>query len=166
MDALKYCLLTTFCNSCIFPLVNYFNNQEAEVTENKSISTPTALYPSQRAIVEAFAAKTGRSFSNAMQFIIEDWQRLADPDGTLLEPTPPTSCPRRSKIPSSQNQRRQTRTPCPGGGMTSDEVQLWLNRTPAQAGSAEHRNAALALGQAFVGLQARCRLAASCQPQC
>ena len=59
------------------------------MTENKSISTPTALYPSQRAIVEAFAAKTGRSFSNAMQFIIEDWQRLADPDGTLLEPLPP-----------------------------------------------------------------------------
>jgi hypothetical protein len=59
------------------------------MTENKSVATPTALYPSQRAIVEAFAAKSGRSFSNAMQFIIEDWQRLADPEGALLKPTTP-----------------------------------------------------------------------------
>ncbi len=51
---------------------------------NKSIRTPLSLYPAQRAIVEAFAKKTNRSFSNAVQFIIEDWARLADPDGTLL----------------------------------------------------------------------------------
>ncbi len=55
------------------------------MTDNKSTSTPTALYPQQRAIVEAFAAKTNRSFSNAMQFIIEDWQRLVDPEGALLK---------------------------------------------------------------------------------
>lgn len=56
------------------------------MTDNKSTSTPTSLYPRQRAIVEAFAAKTNRSFSNAVQFIIEDWQRLADPEGELLKP--------------------------------------------------------------------------------
>jgi len=53
--------------------------------KDKSISTPVALYPTQRTIVETFAKKNGRSFSNAVQFIIEDWQRLVDPDGSLLK---------------------------------------------------------------------------------
>lgn len=51
----------------------------------KAETKPITLYPTQRTIVEAFAKKNGRSFSNAVQFIIEDWQRLVDPDGSLLK---------------------------------------------------------------------------------
>lgn len=46
---------------------------------NKDNAVPqnVTLYPAQRAIVEAFAQRTNRTFSNALQFIIEDWQRLS-----------------------------------------------------------------------------------------
>lgn len=54
------------------------------MTNSKSKSTPTALYDRQIRIVEALAAKTTRSFSNAMQFIIEDWYAKSDPEGVLL----------------------------------------------------------------------------------
>ncbi len=56
----------------------------------KAETTPITLYPRQIAIVEAFAAKDGRKFSNAVQFIIEDWQRTADPEGLLLKSKPTT----------------------------------------------------------------------------
>ena len=47
------------------------------MSEQKAINTPVSLYPEQRAIIEAFAAESGRSFSNAVQFIIEDWARIS-----------------------------------------------------------------------------------------
>lgn len=46
------------------------------MTDKKAVSTPISLYPTQRAIAEAFAEETGRNLSNAIQFIIEDWARI------------------------------------------------------------------------------------------
>lgn len=46
------------------------------MTDEKAVSTPISLYPTQRAIADAFAAETGRNLSNAVQYIIEDWARL------------------------------------------------------------------------------------------
>lgn len=47
------------------------------MTQEKAVPTPISLYPKQRAIVEAFVAETNRSFSNAVQVIIEDWARIS-----------------------------------------------------------------------------------------
>ncbi len=85
------------------------------MTDEKAVPTPVSLYPTQRAIVEAFADKTGRNFSNAIQFIIEDWARLADPEGLLLgvQPTPkarkPTKGSKTSKAIVSPDQIRGLR---------------------------------------------------------
>lgn len=57
----------------------------------KAETTPVTLYPRQIAIVEAFAAKDGRKFSNAVQFIIEAWYATADPEGVLLKQAKPTA---------------------------------------------------------------------------
>ncbi len=46
------------------------------MTHEKAVPTPISLYPTQRAIADAFADETGRNLSNAIQFIIEDWARL------------------------------------------------------------------------------------------
>ena len=46
------------------------------MTNEKAVSTPISLYPTQRAIVDAFATETNRNLSNAIQFIIEDWARI------------------------------------------------------------------------------------------
>jgi hypothetical protein len=52
-------------------------NKENAIPQN------VTLYPTQRSVVEAFAQRTNRTFSNALQFIIEDWQRIADPENQL-----------------------------------------------------------------------------------
>lgn len=50
------------------------NNQTDTVeTEDKALTTGVALYPSQIAIVRELAARERRSFSNALQVIIEQW---------------------------------------------------------------------------------------------
>jgi|WetSurMetagenome_2_1015567.scaffolds.fasta_scaffold143219_4 hypothetical protein len=48
--------------------------------------------------------------------------------------------------------------------MTPDQVQAWLNRTPAAAGSTDYQRAALALGQAFEGLHVRVAARPAPQP--
>ena len=47
-------------------------NEESE----KAIPTSITLFPSQRQIVSDFATADRRSFSSAMQIIIEDWARM------------------------------------------------------------------------------------------
>lgn len=61
------------------------------MVNEKAETTPITLYPKQIAIVEAFATKNGRKFSNAVQFIIEDWYAKSDPEGLLLKQHKPTT---------------------------------------------------------------------------
>lgn len=74
------------------------------MTDNKSATTPVALYPKQIAIVEAFATKNSRTFSNAVQFIIEDWYSKSDPEGLLLKQHKPTT-PRPARRPVRKTTR-------------------------------------------------------------
>ena len=45
--------------------------------DGKATPTNVSLYQTQSDIVEAFAGETNRTFSNAVQFIIEDWARIS-----------------------------------------------------------------------------------------
>ena len=47
-------------------------NEESE----KAIPTSITLFPNQRQIVTDFATADRRSFSSAVQIIIEDWARM------------------------------------------------------------------------------------------
>lgn len=46
--------------------------------EESAEKTSISLFPSHRQIVADFAAQDHRSFSNALQVIIEDWKRMRD----------------------------------------------------------------------------------------
>lgn len=57
--------------------------------EPKAIITTITLFPSQRQIVALFADENRRSFSNAIQFIIEDWARMKREAIQAAAPTQP-----------------------------------------------------------------------------
>lgn len=46
------------------------------MNEQTAEKTSISLFPRQRQIVEVFAEEQNRTFSNALQFIIEDWMRM------------------------------------------------------------------------------------------
>jgi pyrroline-5-carboxylate reductase len=52
----------------------------------KAIFTSVSLFPAHKQIVADFAAQDHRSFSNALQVIIEDWKRMheAVADGRMV----------------------------------------------------------------------------------
>lgn len=56
----------------------------------KAITTAISLYPQHDEIVRQFAAETHRRYSNALQFIIEDWERMnrAAAESASPEPEP------------------------------------------------------------------------------
>jgi hypothetical protein len=54
---------------------DYGGKDMTDTQDEKSASKPVALYPRQVAIVEAFAQREHRTFSNAIQHIIEEWAK-------------------------------------------------------------------------------------------
>jgi hypothetical protein len=53
---------------------------------SKAIFTTVSFFPSQKQIVADFAAQDHRSFSNALQVIVEDWKRMREAlaDGRMV----------------------------------------------------------------------------------
>ncbi len=49
---------------------------ESANPSQRAITTAISLYPLQDEIVRQFATETHRRYSNALQFIIEDWARM------------------------------------------------------------------------------------------
>lgn len=66
------------------------------------------LYPAQRAIVEAFAERTNRKFSNAVQFIIEDWARIADQEAVVRQAV--AALPAKSTLPHTAGRKRRVKS--------------------------------------------------------
>lgn len=49
------------------------NNDIQEPQDEKAVTKTVVLYPRQVAAVEAFGKRERRNFSNAIQYIIEQW---------------------------------------------------------------------------------------------
>jgi hypothetical protein len=57
--------------------------------EESAERTSISIFPVHRRIIEEFAGQDHRSFSNAVQFIIEDWARLKRAAIHAAAPTEP-----------------------------------------------------------------------------
>jgi hypothetical protein len=60
--------------------------------EESAEKTSISLFPAQRQIVSEFAAQDRRSFSNALQVIIEEWARMKKTRETASQSTEQPAC--------------------------------------------------------------------------
>lgn len=74
------------------------------MTDGSAINQNVSFYPQDIALVEAVQKRNGAGFSGAVRFIIRDWQRLVDPQGTLTSQPDPKSKTRPRKVTRKSNQ--------------------------------------------------------------
>lgn len=53
--------------------------------EETAVNQNVSFYPTDLAIIEAVQKRNGSGLSGAVRFIIRDWQRMSDPNNTLLK---------------------------------------------------------------------------------
>jgi hypothetical protein len=76
------------------------------MTDEKAITQPITIYPTDRAIVEAVQKRNGTGFSGAVRFIIREWARNSGLQDTLHTDTIPLTKPRTSKPSASKRARK------------------------------------------------------------